>query len=125
MPLDIRVVLTWDTDNCDMDLWVTDPEGEKCLYSHSLTYTGGLMSNDFTQGYGPEEFLIRKAITGDYTVEVDYYGTQSQDMLAPVTLHLSFYTNYGKPDQKKQETSLRLDGAKDVVMVGKFGFRRK
>ncbi len=125
MPLDIRVVLTWDTDNCDMDLWVTDPEGEKCLYSNKLTYTGGLMSNDFTQGYGPEEFLIRKALTGDYTVEVNYFGTQSQDMLAPVTLYLTFYTNYGKPDQKKQETSLRLDVAKDVVMVGKFGFKKK
>ncbi|MES2765263.1 MAG: VIT domain-containing protein, partial [Bacteroidota bacterium] len=33
MPVDVRVVLNWDTDNCDMDLWVTDPAGEKCFYS--------------------------------------------------------------------------------------------
>jgi hypothetical protein len=29
LPLDLRVVLTWDADNTDIDLWVTDPNGEK------------------------------------------------------------------------------------------------
>ncbi|WP_304362109.1 VIT domain-containing protein, partial [Collimonas fungivorans] len=32
MPLDLRVIMTWDADNADMDLWVTDPNGEKCYY---------------------------------------------------------------------------------------------
>jgi uncharacterized protein YfaP (DUF2135 family) len=122
MPLDIRAVLTWDTDNCDMDLWVTNPEGEKCDYSHNLTRIGGMISNDFTQGYGPEEFLIKKAISGNYTVEVNYYGTRSQKLLAPVTLHLTFFTNYGKQNQQKQEVVLRLENKQDVVNVGKFTF---
>jgi Ca-activated chloride channel homolog len=25
LPLDLRVVLAWDADNTDIDLWVTDP----------------------------------------------------------------------------------------------------
>ena len=33
LPVDVRVILTWDADNTDMDLWVTDPKGEKCIYS--------------------------------------------------------------------------------------------
>ena len=68
MPLDLRVVLSWDSDNSDMDLWVTDPNGEKCYYSNNLTYQGGLISDDFTGGYGPEEFVLRDAKPGKYKV---------------------------------------------------------
>jgi hypothetical protein len=123
LPIDIRVVITWDTDNCDMDLWVTDPSGEKCFYGHKTTEAGGLISCDFTQGYGPEEFLLKKAINGEYLVQANYYGTRSQTLLAPVTLHLTFFTNYGKPDQKKQETTIRLENQKDVIDIGKFVFK--
>src|SRR5690606_15589026 len=56
MPLELRVVLTWDADNTDIDLWVTDPFGERAYYGHRLTRQGGRMSPDFRQGYGPEEF---------------------------------------------------------------------
>ena len=41
MPLDLRVVLSWDADNSDMDLWVTDPNGERAYYVNRLTYQGG------------------------------------------------------------------------------------
>jgi uncharacterized protein YfaP (DUF2135 family) len=121
-PIDIRVSLTWDTDNCDMDLWVTDPNGEKCFYKHQLTRIGGKISNDFTDGYGPEEFMIKKALNGQYLVQANYYGTRSQSQLAPVNLHLVFITNFGKPNQKKQEVTIRLENKEDVINVGKFSF---
>jgi hypothetical protein len=122
-PVDIRVVLTWDTDNCDMDLWVTDPDGEKCFYGNKLTRLGGKISCDFTAGYGPEEFMIKKAVSGEYSVQSNYFGTRSQTVLAPVNLHLVFITNYGRPNQNKQEVSVRLDNNKDVIDVGKFKFK--
>lgn len=121
-PVDIRVVLTWDTDNSDMDLWVTDHAGEKCFYQNKLTRLGGKISNDFTGGYGPEEFMIKKAVHGEYNVQVNYYGTHSQAILAPVNLHLTFITNFGRPEQKSQEVTVRLDDQKDVIDVGKFTF---
>lgn len=121
-PVNIRVCLTWDTDNCDMDLWVTDPNGEKCFYQNQLTNIGGKISTDFTEGYGPEEFMIKKAITGKYLIQANYYGTLSQKLLAPVNLHLVFITNYGKPNQKKQELTIRLENKEDVINVGKFSF---
>jgi hypothetical protein len=123
-PIDIRVVLTWDMDNCDMDLWVTDPAGEKCFYSNKLTRLGGKISCDFTGGYGPEEFMIKKAVSGEYSVQSNYFGTRSQTVLAPVNLHLVFITNFGRSNQRKQEVSVRLDNKKDVIDVGKFKFKR-
>jgi tetratricopeptide (TPR) repeat protein len=122
LPVDIRVVLSWDTDNCDMDLWVTDPYGEKCFYQHTLTEIGGIISKDFTRGYGPEEFLLKNAANGKYMVQANYYGTSTQNLLAPVTLHLIFYTNYGKPSEKSQETVIRLENKNDVIDIGSFVF---
>ena len=121
-PVDIRVVLSWDTDNCDMDLWVTDPTNEKCYYSNFFTYLGGMISEDVTQGYGPEEFMLRKAPKGTYKIEVDYYGSYSQKQLMPVTLRITFYTHFGTDKEEKQETTIRLTNKKEVIEVGSFDF---
>ena len=122
-PVDIRVVLSWDTDNCDMDLWVTDPTNEKCYYSNFFTYLGGMISEDITQGYGPEEFMLKKAPKGTYKIEVDYYGSYSQKQLMPITLRITFYTHFGTDKEEKQETTIRLTNKKDVIEVGSFEFK--
>ena len=119
-PVDVRVVLSWDTDNCDMDLWVTDPKDEKCYYQNTLTYLGGKISHDVTQGYGPEEFMLKKAENGKYKVQVDYFGTHSQKQLMPVSLRITFYTHFCTPQQKQEETTVRLSNAKEVIEVGAF-----
>ena len=121
-PVDIRVVLTWDTDNSDMDLWVTDPEEERCFYGHRQTYLGGIISQDVTGGYGPEEFMLKKAPKGNYKIEVNYYGNRSQKQLLPVSLRITFFTHYGTSQEKKQETTVRLSNQREVIEVGSFEF---
>jgi TonB-dependent SusC/RagA subfamily outer membrane receptor len=121
--VDIRVLLTWDTDNCDMDLWVTDQTNEKCFYGHKLTTMGGKLSNDFTGGYGPEEFMIKKASQGGkYIIQSNYYGTRSQSILAPVNLHMQFFSNYGRANQTEKEVVIRLDNKTELIDVGSFIF---
>ena len=121
---DLRVVLNWDTDMTDMDLWTTDRFGEKCYYGHRLTATGGHNSCDFTQGYGPEEFMIRKAADGDYTFEANYYGSHSQKVLGPVTLYAEVFTNYGRPNEQKQVITFRLTGRSQVVKLGTVSLKQ-
>ena len=121
-PVDIRVVLTWDTDNSDMDLWVTDPEEERCYFENRQTYLGSVISPDITQGYGPEEFMLKKAPKGTYKIEVNYYGNRSQKQLLPVSLRITFFTHYGTPQEKKQETTVRLSNNREVIEVGNFEF---
>lgn len=120
LPLDLRVVLSWDSDNSDMDLWVTDPNGEKCFYSHKLTYQGGRITNDFTGGYGPEEFSLRKAKPGKYKVEANFYGDRQQLVTGATTLNLWLSTGFGGQRQNDQRVTLRLKDQKDVVLVGEF-----
>lgn len=122
MPVDIRVVLNWDADNTDVDLWVTDPNGEKCFYSNNYTRLGGRISNDFTQGYGPEEFMLKNAKKGKYKVQAHYYGTSSQSLEGKATLTVQFFKQYGTKRQVKQEIIRRLNVTNEVIDLGTFEF---
>ncbi|MBS1636228.1 MAG: DUF2135 domain-containing protein [Bacteroidetes bacterium] len=124
MQTDVRVVINWDSDNCDMDLWVTDPCGEKCFYQNKLTQLGGRLSNDFTGGYGPEEFLLKRGAAGKYLIQVNYYGTRQQTLFGPTTVHAELYTNYGKPNEVKKDITLRLSDNKEVVDLGTLTFAK-
>ena len=123
LPLDLRVALSWDSDNSDMDLWVTDPNGEKCFYGNTLTYQGGLISEDFTGGYGPEEFVLRDAKPGKYRVEAHYFGDRQQVVTGATTLSLRLSTGWGTRQQRDQAVTLRLSGKDESVLVGEFEVR--
>ncbi|MBI3372396.1 MAG: DUF2135 domain-containing protein [Betaproteobacteria bacterium] len=120
LPLDLRVVLSWDADNTDIDLWVTDPNGEKAYYGNRLSYQGGRMSQDFTGGYGPEEFSLRSAKPGRYKVEAQFYGNRQQIVAGATTLQLRLATRFGTADEAEKIVTLRLKGQGEVVTVGEF-----
>jgi Ca-activated chloride channel family protein len=120
MPLDLRVVLAWDSDNSDMDLWVTDPNGEKCYYGNRNTFQGGLLSDDFTGGYGPEEFVLKDAKPGKYKVEANFFGDRQQIVTGATTLNLRLSSGWGSPRRKDETVTLRLSGRSETVFVGEF-----
>lgn len=124
LPVDLRITLAWDADNTDIDLWVIDPNGERAYYGHPQTRQGGRMSQDATGGYGPEEFVLRDAKPGRYTVQAQFYGHRQQVLLSTTTVMLRLTTGFGRPDQKDELTSLRLSGRSDMVTVGTFEVAR-
>jgi hypothetical protein len=71
---DLRVTISWNTDATDVDLWVIEPDGTKVFYSSPRSKNGGELSQDQTQGYGPERYHIAKAIPGEYRVIVHYFA---------------------------------------------------
>ena len=77
---DVRILIEWTNDDADIDLWVIEPSGEKTYYSNQLSDIGGTISNDMTNGFGPEEYLLRRALPGEYVVKIDGY---SPDRLNP------------------------------------------
>jgi tetratricopeptide (TPR) repeat protein len=123
LTLDIRVIATWDADNTDIDLWVTDPNGEKAYYGHRHTYQGGRMSPDYTGGYGPEEFSLRDAKPGRYIVQVNFYGHRQQIVAGATTLQVKFITGFGTAREQERIVTLRLRERQEVVTVGEFNIR--
>ena len=112
---DLRVVISWNTDNCDMDLWVVDPTDDACGYKNHNTNIGGHITHDFTRGYGPEAFTLKKAIPGTYKIYVNYYGTTSQRMLQPVIVRVTTYRDYGRKNQTCMEKMVMLDAIKGWI----------
>ena len=119
---DVRIVMTWQADNTDIDLWVTEPSGEKAFYQHNRTTIGGLVSCDFTQGYGPEEYLVRRAAHGMYRIDADYFGSRATRLLGPVTVQVDVFTNYGGPSERRKSLTLRLKEAQETARIGEIEF---
>lgn len=122
LELDIRIVMTWDADLTDMDLWVLEPSGEKAYYGHNRTRIGGLVSRDFTQGYGPEEYLLRKSMRGMYTIQTNFYGSRAQSLVGAVTLQAEVFSNYGRPNEKRRSLTMRLTDRQETFTVGEMEF---
>jgi tetratricopeptide (TPR) repeat protein len=122
LDVDVRIVMTWHADNTDIDLWVTEPSGEKAYYGHNRTTIGGLVSRDFTQGYGPEEYMVRRAAHGVYKVEANYFGSRATRLLGPVTVQVDVYTHYGRADEQRKSLTIRLKEAQETVRIGEIEF---
>ncbi len=128
LPVNIRVVLNWNKDNTDIDLWVTDPRGEKCMYSHNRTEIGGRLSRDFTGGFGPEQFLLKKAIKGKYKIETNFYGERQVSVSGPTTLMAEIFIDYASGNQERKIVVFQSDKKKNStrnkkgVLIGEFEF---
>ncbi len=123
-PADVRIVLNWNMNNTDIDLWVTDPNNEKCYYSHNRTAIGGRISHDMTQGFGPEQFLLKKAMKGTYKIEINYYGDRQATIAGPTTIVAELYTHYGTPQEKKELIVLQMKkDTNGTVYVGDLDFK--
>ncbi|MFH1830254.1 MAG: hypothetical protein ABH871_05720 [Pseudomonadota bacterium] len=76
----VQVTLSW-SEQVDIDLYVTDPDGETIYYGHTTSASGGLLDHDDRDGGTTAEpaaeniYWLSGAPTGTYTVEVDYYSS--------------------------------------------------
>jgi uncharacterized protein YfaP (DUF2135 family) len=86
--IDYQLTTHWNSDGTDIDLWVVEPNGERCFYSHRETQLGGKLFWDITDGLGPELYHARKAVPGQYHVVVHYYGNNSSRYVVPTALLL-------------------------------------
>lgn len=120
LQVDLRVIIAWDADNTDIDLWVTDPNGEHAYYGNQKTYQGGRMSRDFTAGYGPEEFVLKVAKPGRYEVRGKFFGSRQQRFSPYTTITAHFITGFGTKNQKEDSVIVRLPEKGNEVSIGSF-----
>jgi Vault protein inter-alpha-trypsin domain/Uncharacterized protein conserved in bacteria (DUF2135) len=113
LDVDIRIVLDWYVDATDMDLWVDEPSGERAIYNNPRTRIGGRLSHDMTQGFGPEEYLLRHAPAGSYTVRVNIYRTDQLNPNGPITVRAHLFRGYGRSDESSQVLEIELKPGED------------
>jgi tetratricopeptide (TPR) repeat protein len=120
IPIDIRVVIDWNHNDTDIDLWVTDPNQEKCYYKHTRTKIGGKISNDMTEGFGPENFILKKVVKGEYKITINYYSDSKQKISGPTFLKVPIFKNYGRKTETENTVIYRLDKEEAELEVGKI-----
>jgi tetratricopeptide (TPR) repeat protein len=108
MDTDIRIVMEWNTPRTDLDLWVTQPNGEEVGYYHSLSATGGRLTADVTNGYGPEEFLLRQAAPGIYTIRANTFAADRSNPNGPSGLSVRIIRNFGRPNQTEEQMDVEM-----------------
>ena len=119
LPVKIRIVLSWDADETDIDLHVLEPDGEEAYYGHRRTSSGGFVSEDVTTGYGPEEYL-RKEGLGTFKVLSNYFASHQTALTGATTVTATVYTDWGTAAEKLKIMTLRLDKPKDKHLIGEI-----
>lgn len=116
--LDLKVILFWDTNHTDVDLWVTDPNKEKVYYAHKNSKIGGSLDIDITNGYGPETFTLPRAIPGQYLIQVQYYGGRK-----PTLAKIIVILYQGTSREKKYIFPALLTKKGAGITIGKFSVK--
>ncbi|QCX37072.1 DUF2135 domain-containing protein [Aureibaculum algae] len=119
---DIRVVVDWNHNDTDIDLHIIDPNLEECFYSHNKTTIGGYMTEDMTQGFGPEEFTLKNAIKGAYYVKIKYFGDRYQKVENPTFMKVTIYKKFGTEKETKETQIIRLTKNDEEEIIAKLMF---
>ena len=118
LPVKLRIVMSWDADQTDIDLHVLEPNGEECYYGHRRTAEGGFVSEDVTTGYGPEEYLKKELEAGVYKVLSNYFASHQTALTGATTVTATVYTDWGTAQEKRQVLTLRLEKPKSKHLIG-------
>jgi len=119
MPVEIRIIMNWNQMDVDLDLHVIEPTGEECYFGHTSTAIGGRFSKDFTEGYGPEQYIIRNAVKGKYQIRTDYYGESELTENGPATIMVEIYTTRAGKTSKRLKT-IQLGKLKQNELLGEI-----
>lgn len=126
LDVDVRIVMEWNTAGTDMDLWVDEPTGERVIYSNPDSAAGGLLSNDMTDGYGPEEYVIRRAPRGTYEIRANVYSGDELNPNGPVTIRVKVYRAWGRADEEVEIIDLELKPEQEgEVLLGSVKVGRR
>lgn len=115
----LRVVLSWDTDQTDLDLHVISPDGQHAWYGGRVLDNGGALDVDVTTGYGPEIFSSPSPVKGTYLVYVNYYGSGERRDVITVA-KVSIITNENTLNEKQQTFIVPMRKPGELTLVKSF-----
>lgn len=116
----LRILLSWDTDNTDLDLHVLTPNGEHLFYGNRVLDNGGALDVDVTTGYGPEIFSSPAPEPGVYLVYVNYFGSGEEQSSIMTTAQVTIITEEGSVDEQRQSFLVPLRNPGELTLAQRF-----
>ncbi|AZC25824.1 YfaP family protein [Pseudomonas sessilinigenes] len=132
-PPKLRVLLSWDSDNTDLDLHLVTPDGAHIWYGDRVAPNGAALDVDVTTGYGPEIFSMPAPLKGQYLVYVNYYGGgyRSDDdgdggqdnAVQPLTsAQVTVITEEGTANEKSESFIVPMRAPGELTLVRSFSY---
>ncbi len=119
---DLRVTISWNSDATDVDLWLIEPSGEKCFYGNRRTRNGGELTEDMTQGYGPERYRAKKAMPGEYRVVVHYFRANPNLLGGETHVNVVVTRHAGTPQETSERHTVILKKKDEQIEVCRVKF---
>jgi len=121
LPVDMRVLVDWTGDDADLDMHVMEransDDEEEAYYGNRATEIGGRVSNDMTEGYGPEEYMIREAPDGLYRVESEYYSQDDYSQDGAINLRARIWRNFGSKNETFETVIIEMLEEKENAYI--------
>jgi hypothetical protein len=111
---DVVVTIMWNTDRTDVDLHVIEPSGEECYYSHPNTKSGGRLTQDVTQGYGPEMYVLEKAPKGKYAVKAKYFSSDRSRLTTRTKVYATVTRGWGTKQERVERKVVSLADGEEM-----------
>ena len=131
VPAKLRVMLSWDSDNTDLDLHLVTPDGGHVWYGNRSLPNGATQDVDVTTGYGPEIIATPTPLKGAYLVYVNYFGggysqnSESGDVEAAqplTTARVTIVTEEGTPNEKQESFLVPMRQPGELTLVKRFSY---
>jgi hypothetical protein len=117
---DLVVTISWNTDRTDVDLHVTDPTGEECFYGNRDTNIGGHLTRDVRAGYGPEMFVLRKAVPGTYRIVLVCFASDQLRTSARTRALVTIVERWGRKSARVTRRTVTLAGVGQRISVAEI-----
>lgn len=134
---DVQIVLNFPPQPFYVDLWITQPDGEKCYWANRETKAGGVLHDLYQDapgggvGMGSQCYTISNALGGNYLMQVDYwaggqlgegevpggpYGESAKMPIVPIKVDVILYEGTDFETRKLYTGVLKKPG--DTYTVG-------
>ena len=117
---DLIVAISWNTDRTDIDLHIIEPNGEECYYKNNKTQSGGFMTEDVTQGFGPEMYVNKVAPEGQYELLVKYYSSDQNKLGLNTKVLVRTIRNWGTGNEQETTQTITLKNQQQKQRIAKI-----
>jgi hypothetical protein len=102
----------------DAPRWsVEQGTGRRITFVHICGTNSVSLLQDMSNGLGPEEYLIRRAVPGLYRIEVELFNAKSKTVAQPVHALVHIYLHWGTEQQQCYVNLVALQHDKQRVHV--------
>ena len=126
LPLDIRVVVQWDTPDTIVILSVQEPNGQICnSCSPFRPGISGYITKTSFQAAQPVEYLLRRSIHGKYSISLSFERNAQNTLTGATTALVYIYKYFGAYGEEQQIKTVRLTNFHEKIDIAQIEFNHQ